>query len=39
MIKISMKTKQMLDAMKIHPRETYEDILMRLVEFTMEKRK
>lgn len=31
-IKVSEKTKKLLDAIKIHPRETYDDILKRLIK-------
>lgn len=31
-IKISEETKKGLDNLKIHPRETYDDIISRLVE-------
>ncbi|MDI6807047.1 MAG: hypothetical protein QMD14_04535 [Candidatus Aenigmarchaeota archaeon] len=31
-IKISYKTKQELNKIKIHPRETYEDIIVRLLK-------
>ena len=31
-IKISQETKQKLDKIKIHPRETYEDIIVRLLK-------
>jgi len=30
-IKISDKTKEKLDKIKIHPRETYEDVIIRLI--------
>ena len=31
-IKISEKTKKGVDNLKIHPRETYDDVISRLVE-------
>jgi predicted CopG family antitoxin len=31
-IKISKKIKQELEKMKIHPRETYEDVIIRLIK-------
>jgi len=31
-IKISQETKRKLDKVKIHPRETYEDIVVRLLK-------
>lgn len=31
-IKISEKVKKTLDKLKIHPRETYDDIISRLIE-------
>jgi len=31
-IKVSKKVKEELDSMKVHPRETYEDIIKRLIE-------
>ncbi len=31
-IKISQETKRKLDKVKIHPRETYEDIIVRLLK-------
>lgn len=30
-IRISNKTKSLLNKLKIHPRETYDDILVRLI--------
>lgn len=35
-IRISVKTKRVLDELKIHPRETYDDILKRLIKFFKE---
>ena len=37
-IKISEATKKGLDEMKIHPRETYDDVIGRLVEEEKEER-
>jgi len=34
---ISEEVKETLDKMKIHPRETYEDIIRRLIEFQCQK--
>lgn len=31
-IKISQETKRKLDKIKIHPRETYQDIIVRLLK-------
>ena len=31
-IKLSEKTKSRLDKVKIHPRETYEDVIIRLLD-------
>ena len=31
-LKISEKTKKELDKLKVHPRETYDDIIARLVK-------
>ncbi|MCP8315537.1 MAG: hypothetical protein H3Z51_01555 [archaeon] len=31
-IKVSEETKKVLDEIKIHPRETYEDVIKRLIE-------
>lgn len=31
-IRVDDKTKDMLDSIKVHPRETYDDILKRLIE-------
>jgi len=30
-IRISLKTKKILEELKIHPRETYEDVIRRLI--------
>jgi hypothetical protein len=32
-IKVKPTTKEALEALKVHPRETYEDIILRLVDF------
>jgi len=31
-IKLSYRTKRKLDKIKIHPRETYEDVIIRLIK-------
>jgi len=31
-IKVTEKTKKEIDELKTHPRETYEDIIVRLIE-------
>ena len=31
-IKVKISTKEELDKLKIHPRETYEDVLFRLIK-------
>jgi len=36
-IQLSKETKDVLDDIKIHPRETYEDVIKRLIEFWKEK--
>jgi predicted CopG family antitoxin len=36
-IKISRKTKEKLDKLKIHPRETYEQVILRLIEKEVKK--
>ena len=33
---VSMKTKSMLKRLKQHPRETYEDVVRRLIDFYLE---
>lgn len=38
-IRISQKTKSIMDKIKIHPRETYEDIILRLINITKEVKK
>jgi len=35
-IRIRKSTKDMLDSLKIHPRETYEDVILRLIESSKE---
>jgi len=37
-IQLSKKNKDILDKLKIHHRETYEDVIKRLIEFWREKR-
>jgi len=32
-IHVSQKTKDRLGALKVHPRETYEDVIVRLIDF------
>ncbi|MEM4004669.1 MAG: BfmA/BtgA family mobilization protein [Desulfurococcaceae archaeon] len=32
-IKVSVETKKRLDKLKVHPREPYEDVIKRLLEF------
>jgi hypothetical protein len=32
-IKVKPTTKEALEALKVHPRETYEDVILRLVDF------
>lgn len=32
-IKVSEEVKRRLDEVKVHPRETYDDVIRRLVEF------
>jgi hypothetical protein len=32
-IRIKLKTKKRLDLVKLHPRETYDDIIKRLIKF------
>ena len=32
-IKVSAEVKRKLDSLKVHPRETYEDVIRRLIEF------
>lgn len=36
-IQLSRETKDVLDKLKIHYRETYEDVIKRLIEFWREK--
>jgi len=31
-IRVHEKTKKLLDEIKIHPRETYEEVILRLIE-------
>jgi predicted DNA-binding protein len=31
-VKMSIETKKRLDSLKIHPRETYDDVIKRLIE-------
>ncbi len=31
-IRVTEETKKLMDSMKIHPRETYDDLLIRLIE-------
>jgi len=38
-IQISQNLKKLLDSLKIHPRETYEDVIRRLIEKKKEGRK
>ena len=38
-IRINESTKRMLNRIKIHPRETYNDILIRAIKKLMEKNK
>jgi hypothetical protein len=33
-IRVSKKTKETLDKIKVHPRETYEQVILRLVDKT-----
>jgi len=37
-IRVHEKTKRLLEEIKLHPRETYEDVIRRLVEKWKEKR-
>jgi predicted CopG family antitoxin len=32
-IAISLETKEKLDQKKVHPRETYDDVIKRLIEY------
>jgi len=36
-IKLDKKTKEKLDKLKIHPRETYEQVILRLIEREVKK--
>jgi len=31
-LRVRVETKRMLDEVKVHPRETYEDVIKRLIE-------
>lgn len=33
LIRLSLETKEQLEALKIHPRESYNDVIKRLLEF------
>lgn len=33
LIRVSIQTKKSLDGLKIHPRETYDDVVQRLMQF------
>jgi len=33
LVKVSEETKKRLDSLKIHHRETYDDVIRRLIEF------
>ncbi len=35
-IRVSIETKKALDSLKIHPRETYNDVLKRLIKYWIE---
>lgn len=39
LIKIHTSTKKLLDKLKIHPRETYNDVIERLIKFHKDVRK
>ena len=38
-IRVSRKAKRMMDQIKIHHRETYEDIIVRLIKTTKKEKK